>query len=76
MKDKHQDNSFIVNQDKIADFQTYCQRCKYADRRKTHDYPCYCCMGVYGRGIGHQIPEYFVERGTGKKDKSSTDSTY
>lgn len=74
MGEKVSSNTFVVNEGKIADFQTYCQRCKYADKKKTVDYPCYCCIATYGRGINHQIPERFVERYTGKWAASSIDS--
>lgn len=74
MGEKASPNSFVVNEGKLADFQTYCQRCKYFGKKRTVDYPCYCCIGTYGRGMGHQIPERFVERGTGKKEATSIDS--
>jgi hypothetical protein len=52
--------SINTDNEKIVDFKTYCNKCKYRDYKEGQD-PCNDCLDNGGRE-GTTKPQYFEER--------------
>ena len=52
-----------INQEKIVDFDRYCDHCKYRDLPETED-PCFDCLREPVNTFTHR-PTEFKERGNG-----------
>lgn len=52
----------------IVDFNTYCQNCKFKDKKDNED-PCNTCLGM-PTNTNSRKPHYFEQRKLTKKEKA------